>query len=656
MPIIKDQTTSDLDKLLSQAKGPHSRFEPTWHLNLAYYFGEQWLFWNRGRLDRPRLDPSRITLTDNRIVGMVRTELAKMTKQKPNFTVVPTTPDDADLQASLTGEKVLDFLWRHLYMRNKLTDVLLWSRICSAGFWKVYWDAARGAKVQILADQEGKPVMHAQTGAPVKPDDMRDEEGKLPEGLRPKTIATGDVHVEVVSPFEMFPDPIATELEDAEWTIQVAVKSAEYVKAHFDVELEPDVDIAPGPTESRLFPSYQVAGTSGYKGIKLNEYWCKPNSQHPEGRRAVWAKGKMLFEGANPYRCLPYVMFRSIPVPGRFWPSSVVEQLRGPQTELNKIRSQILENAQRIGNPALLASRQANISYSGVPGERVDFDDTVPNAIPSYLQPPNMPAYVLQQQERCEQSMQEISGQHEVSNAQVPAGVKAASAINLLQEADDTRLGPAIYDMEEALGRAGSMLLKLVAQYWTDERTVMIAGEDHAMDAMVFRGAALRENTHVEVQAGSAFPKSKAARQAAIESMLNLYFQYTGAQPINKRMLAKVLRDLEAGGIEKLFGDVSVDEGQINRENQRMCQGEIVAVHPYDNHQDHIEGHEEFQKGPTYEGLAPQVGQIMEAHVAEHRERLLAGFPVMEGGTPQAMPQGSPQTNGTPQPAGAPSG
>src|SRR4029077_3872525 len=107
------------------------------------------------------------------------------------------------------------------------------------------------------------------------------------------------------------------------------------------------------------------------------------------------------------------------------------------------------ENAQRIGNPALLASRQANINYQGTPGERIDFDDTVPNAIPSYLQPPQMPAYVDKQQDRIEQSIQEISGQHEVSNAQVPAGVKAASAINLLLEQDDTRLGPAIYDMEE---------------------------------------------------------------------------------------------------------------------------------------------------------------------------------------------------------------
>lgn len=643
-PYYADITVQDLDKLLGQARGARSRFEPTWHLNYAYYFGEQWLFWNRGRLDRPRLDPHRVTLTDNRIIGIVRTELAKMTMQKPAWQVVPTTAQDEDLQAALMGEKILQYLWRHLHMRDRLEDVLLWSRITGAGLWKIVWDSEAGQKVTVLADQEGQPVIHAETGAPMRPHEVAGETGELPEGLQSKTIATGDVHIETVAPFEFLSDPLATRLDLAEWCIQENVKSPEYVKQHYGLELEPDTDIAPGPTEARMFPSYQMGGTSNYKGVRLHEYWCKPNSVHPEGRRAVWAKGKILCEGPNPYKCLPYVMFTGIPVPGRFWGTSVVEQLRGPQTELNKMRSQILENAQRTGNPALLAARQANINYSGVPGERIDFDDTVQNATPSYLQPPQMPAYALQQQEKIEQAMQDISGQHEVSSAQVPAGVTAASAINLLQEADNTRLGPSIYAMEENLGIAGQMLLKRVAEYWTDERTVMIAGEDHALDAVAFRGAALKGNTRAEVQSGSMFPQSKAAKQAAIQQVLGLVFQYEGQMPLNKRMLGKLLRDMEAGSLDKLFGDASVDESQINRENQEISQGLPLPINPFDNHEAHIEGHTEFQKGPTYQKLGPEIGQLMETHVNEHRQQLMAAQAPM-------LPQPEPPPSGGTEPS-----
>lgn len=603
-----------------------------------FYLGDQWVFWNRGRLDRPRLDPWRVTLTDNRVGPVALKQLARLTKQRPAFQVVPTTDEDEDLQAALTGEKVLDFLWRHCKLRKSLHAALLWAQITGAGFWKITWDNAKGQKVQVLADETGKPVMHSETGAPMRPSDVADEQGQLPDGFMPKTIATGDVHVEVISPFEIYPDPIAKEMEDCEWLIQTAVKSTEWVKSHYGQDVQPDADVAAGPAEARLFPSWQMGGTSGYRGVTIKEYWCQPSNQHPKGRRVVWVKGKILFEDINPYPRLPYVMFKGWDVPGRFWPTSVIEQCKSSQTELNKFKSQVTENVHRVGNPALLAARQANIQYSGAPGERIDFDDTVQNAIPSYLQPPQVPQWVIEQIDRAEKSIEEISGQHEVSNAQVPAGVKAASAINLLQEADDTRLGPTISEMEEALGVAGEMLLELVAKYWTEERTIQVSGADNAWEVKGFRGAALRENTHVEVQAGSSMPRSKAAKQAAIQDVLNLIFQYQGQQPINRRMLAKLMKEYEAGALEKVFGDVSQTEAQINRENSEIAIGAELPINAFDEHQEHIEGHEEFQRTGTYKYLDPLQKQAMERHVLLHRQQLLAQM-----APPQGPEQGPPQ-------------
>jgi hypothetical protein len=617
--VTPESGVGELEKLLRRAKASRGGFEPVWYLNMAYYMGRQWVFWNRGRLDRPLLEPWRVTLTDNRIIGIVRTDVARMTKQKPAFTVVPVTSETADMEASRTGEQILNYLWRHLSLRKRLMETLRWSRVTGAGFWKIYWDSGKGERVTIACDPEGNPVLHAETGAPMRPDDF--DEG-LPEGVSTKTICTGDVAVETVSPFEMYFDPLALKIEEAEWCIQVAVKSPEWVKARFGIDLPADTDIASGVAEGKLFAGPSGGANSG-RGVKVSEYWAKPSTKYPKGRRAVWTANRMLLDEPNPYGELPYVMFEDIEVPGRFWPTSTVEQLREPQTELNKVRSQITDNAQRLGNPALLAAKQANVEYEGVPGERIDYDDTVPNAIPSYLEPPSMPPYVLQQQERIEQSMQEISGQHEVSSAQVPAGVTAASAINLLQEADDTRLGPAIYDMEETLGIAGTRLLELVAKYWTDARIVMIAGDDQAWTTMSFRGDALKENTHVEVQAGSAFPRSKAAKQAAIQQALNLALQYSQPGSLNPRDLAKVLRDMEAGALEKLFGDLTADVTQVNRENVQLARGERFPVNPYDNHQAHIDGHTEMQKGSSYQMLSPEVQQGIELHVAEHRTRLL---------------------------------
>jgi hypothetical protein len=468
----------------------------------------------------------------------------------------------------------------------------------------------------------------------------------------------------VVSPFEIYPDPLAKTLDECEWIIQVSIQSKDFVKQRYNVEMEPDANITPGTPEVRL--PIQVESGQTYKGIKVFEFWAKPSSDCPQGRHCVWAKEKILDDGPNPYKHIPYIRFQSIPVPGRFWGSSIAEQLRGPQTELNKIKSQIVENAQRIGNPAILIAATSNTKVSGVPGEEIKFDDASMNSRPEYLKPPDMPAYVIEQINRIEASMQEISGQHEVSQAQVPPGVKAASAINLLQEADDTRLGPAIAEMEQALWKAATMALEVVAQYWTDERIVMIAGENHKLDAISFKGAALKENTQVECQTGSMLPQSKAARQAAIQDFLALAFQYEGQQPLNPRFLAKTLKDLDAGALSKFYGDVSQDEGQINRENQELANGKPVKLHVYDNQQLHIEGHTEWQRSAGYAGLPPFEKNLTELHVREHREHMLeqlqpSAAPQPEEHkeetetTPEPGPEGPPGAPGAPgQPGEAP--
>jgi hypothetical protein len=49
-------TLSDLKGQQKKAANSRAQFERDWYLNLAYFFGDQWVFWNRRGLDRPRLD------------------------------------------------------------------------------------------------------------------------------------------------------------------------------------------------------------------------------------------------------------------------------------------------------------------------------------------------------------------------------------------------------------------------------------------------------------------------------------------------------------------------------------------------------------------------------------------------------------------------
>lgn len=635
-----DSAVKDLDDLYEKGKSARSRFEPTWYLNTAYFAGHQWLLWTRGRLYEPRLEPYRVTYTDNRIIGLVRTEVAKLTKQRPAFVVTPTTGDDEDIGSAELAERVLRHQWRALELERKQRSALTWARVCGAGFWKIYWDKNAGERVDILVGPDGEPLT-GQDGSVMRVSELPPQVLMAAQqaGAKPRSVHQGDVCIEVRSPFEIVIDPLAREdgLTTAEWIIEECVRSKDYVRDRYGVDLPADADAIAGVAESRFAPSIDVIdpGASQYKGVKVRELWQRPNGKVPNGKRCVWAGGKLLYEDTNPYDSMPYVMFTGVPVPGRFWPTSVVEQLRPVQTELNKTRSQIRENAARIGNPALLKSRLANVKYNGVPGEVIEFDDTLPNSVPSYLQPPELPNYVVQEPEQIEQSLREISGQHEVSSAQVPTGVTAASAIQLLQEQDDTRLGPEIAEMEMAIAQAGTKVLDLIARFYDDQRTVQIAGEDGDWDIFDFKGSQLAGNTHVEVQAGSSLPQNKAAKQAAMQDVLNLFLQY-GVQ-LDRRQLAKYLKDMRVGGFERLVEDFSNDESQINRENRQLAQGAQLPINEFDDDEAHVAGHTEFQKGSRYAQLGPQVGQVFEQHVAAHRQRLAAAAQAQQEQSPEAQ-------------------
>lgn len=651
---MRDSSLADLNELHRKARAARGKLEPIWYLNLAYYIGEQWIAWDGRGLFKPRLKANRITIVDNRIQPSVRLEIAKLTKAQPVFTVSPNTPDEEDANAAELGEQLMRYFWRHLHMQAMMSKALLWSRICGAGFVKTFWDPTLGDSTDVVVGPNGSILTDA-NGRRLKaggmPQSMADE-----LGASTKRVAQGDVRVEVRSPFQMFLDPLADSFSECEWLIEESVQSAESVQRRFGRYIEPDTIGNPGLVESRMGAVF-MPGTSNYKGVKLREYWCRPNVQHPTGKRAVWAEKELLFEDDHPFDTLPYVMLSGIPIPGRLWPTSIAEQLRGPQTELNKVKSQIAENRNRVGNPTILASKQAVqdpdkfIDSTTIPGGVYFFDDIgSPNSVPTYLQAPPLPEYVLQEIQNIEQSIQEIAGQHEVSSAQVPPGVTAASAINLLLESDDTRLGPAVTDYEVQLGDLGQKILKLAAHYYNDARTIRLVGDSGVWQIFDFRGSMLRNNTNVEVQAGSAFPQSKAAKQAAMQDLLTFFVQ--SGNPPHGRQLAQFLKDWEVGGAERLIEDFTVDERQVDRENVRMQQNVALQINPFDDDQAHIDGHQEFQKSDKYTQLGQSAQAIFEAHVEAHKQRLataqaaqMQSQQMMQGGPPGGQAQGPPPGN-----------
>jgi len=612
--------------------------ERQWYLNLAMYFGKQ----NIQTLDTPGgtrqfklyTPPApyyRSRPVVNRIRPAMRTEMAKLTAQKPNAFVVPASSDDRDMYAANAGEQIWDSMFRSKKIHRILRRSIFWTSVVGNGFIKSWWD-----------------------------EDKED----VTSGLM------GDICYEPITPFHLFvPDLKEVEIEDQSFVIHAANRDAEQLQMMYNKQ------ISSANADSSLleesFANVMGVNETGKKknNVLVLEMWLKPNN-YP-----VWPNGGMITVAGNeilaiheglPYdhRQYPFAHFRHVES-GKFYGDSVIADLISLQREYNRTRGQIIESKNRMAKPQLTAeigSIDPN-KITSEPGQIILYRPgfTPPQPLP--LQ--SIPSYVLEEQDRIKSDMDDISGQHDVSRGQVPSGVTAATAISYLQEQDDSMLSYTFDSIEEGIEKIAFQTLTYVKQYWDTKRKVKVTGEDGSFDVLAFEGSDLRDNTDIRIEAGSSLPTSRAAKQAFIMDLMKM-----GYIDPNKG-----LEVMEIGGINKIYEQVQVDVRQAQRENLKMAQATeeliqkfkeqklqeimqdpqaqeqlqsgqlqidpntgdltvngipmdtplIVPVNSWDDNRIHIERHNNYRKSQAFENLDPTAKDLFEQHVNAHVSAIMVG-------------------------------
>jgi hypothetical protein len=656
---MPDSTTSELDELLEASRHIRRQFEPQWLVNVAYTLGRQWIkVDSAGIMYDVDVGQDRVTLTDNRIRGSVHTAIAKQTKTPPVWVGVPKGPGDEEIQRARLRSIVFEHYWRASQARRKLNSALWYRETCGAGFWKITWDETAGEQTTVLARKGGKPLVDA-NGAPFTPKrvDELAQAGMLAEDIEPRTVATGEPCIDLKTPWEMFPDALGGEegLDSCEHIGEEAIYSIEYLRRRYAKspnigDVQESESPSAGVMESRFPGATSILrdgrrGAPGRRGVKVREFWSRE-------KHCVWtADGVYLVEEANPYPFLPYVMFSGFSA-GRFWPDAPVTDMISPQTELNKVESQIAENSERIGNPPLLESSESRTSgeWQGLPGERITYNVVTGGVadIPSFMQVPEMPVYVQNRPAQIVDSLNAISGQQEVAQGTVPQGVTAASAISMLLEANDTRLGPQIAEMADALVDSGRRLLWYVRAFAKTKRIARIAGDESMWDIYTFFGEQLGEADADEVEVGSTIANSTAMQQTVIRDMLNLLIQNGQVPP--QRELRRMMRQLNVGGVDAFFATIGRVQRFCAEEQRKLLRGEPVTTNTFDDDQAHLDEHTDYQMSATYQeairqpGTGPQVQMVFEAHTQEHRQKLqdAANQQAMAQAAQSALESGQP--------------
>lgn len=630
-----------------KCKTARNRIEQQWQLNMAFFYGKQWAViaqvpgMPNVQLATPQTPYWRARPVFNRIRPIIRTELAKVTSQKPSVSVIPASSDDEDLFRAQAAAQVWEGFYREKQVQRVIRSAMWWTLVTGTGFIKTWWDQNA---IDAFSDQQG------------------------------------DICIKAESPFHVFVSDLREEnIENQPYVIHATVKSMDYCNMVYKDQLKTPVSANIQGADDILnsaFLDLAGADTSRKDGVLCFEAWVKPGSlaKYPNGA-LLTVVGDQLVQAIEgwPYghKQYPFIKLEHIPK-GQFYTESTITDLISVQREYNRTHGQIIEAKNRMAKPQLIAP-VGSINASQIttePGQVIFYKPgfTPPQPLP--LQP--LPAYVLQELDRLNMEFDDISGQHEVSRGQTPTGVTAATAINFLQEQDDSKLSHTIDSLEMGMEKLGKQVLEYAVQFWDTERMIKITGKNESFDVLVLKGSELKGNTDLRVEAGSALPTSKAAKQAFLMDLMNSGF-------IDPH---KGLELMEIGGINRLYEELNVDERQAQRENLRMqmtapqvvaqfqqvqqsfsqfpmdAQGQPmdpntgqplmdpqtgqplqmpdmpVPVNNFDDHGKHIDVHTRYQKSQAYDRLPEEIKQLFTAHVQAHVAALMQSS--MPGGDPLA--------------------
>lgn len=594
-----------LDAYYSDCKKYRLQFENQWFLNLAFYFGRQYVQWtntragaiNMNRLIEPAAPPWRVRLIINKVRSTVRKEMSKITKERPVGFVIPKSTDDQDLLAAKAGDSLVEYFWREKKYMRELRRAVFWSTITGTGFLKDWYD----------------------------PDAMTPDEQQ------------GDMFVERISPFHIYiPNVQEEEIESQPYVIHSVGKTPDEVEIKYGIRPVADSKSSSSPMDEKFLNVLGIRESNNKDLVNVKEIWIKPNAKFKEGAVVVWAGSQILhMEEGWPYthKQFPFSKIDHIPT-GRFYAESTVTDLIPLQKEYNRGRSQIMESRNRMSKPQLVAPKGSidPNKMTSEPGLIILYQPgfSKPEAIP----PPNLPSYVIEELNRTLSDMNDISSQHEISQGQTPPGVSAATAISYLQEQDDTVLSYTTQSVEEVTEKVSRHFLSHVTQFWDSARQIQVVGDNRQFEVFELDKDALHNNTNFMIQIGSSTPRSLAAKQAFIMELGKM-----GWIPPDK-----ALRYLDMAETSKLYEEMQLDARQAQRENikfkivqippvqndpttgqpapidpNQLHELGVPSVNTWDNHIAHVMEHDNFRKGQIYDGLAPETKMVLEDHVQKHK-------------------------------------
>ena len=603
-PLRLASTMSDEDaELLARLKQYRERglqerrkYEPTWRICESFLAGRQWIGWNdrtRRIVDEP--NPQR---RERHTVDMIypyhQTVYGKLCVEDLRPDVVFAHTDTEGESIATHTRQLATWAWTNELQADKRAGQVIHKMITyGTSAMRTYYDRMKGPVVaEVPVGPDGKPVYNMEQAYALMA--QAQMTGEFPEMV---PLREGRICWEALSPFQIVVPPGIEDSDDFPWVMIDKVIWLPHAKERWpnaagelrEQELRTTTagrdmsDDASSPTNAGKLKDHMIATC----------VYIVPTKDFPNGRTIEFSDSTILEKtDALPYslRGVPHhgmQFFRYHTVDGRFWGRGIVEPLIGPQRQLNRARSQNIELKDR--NLGRVYARKGAITEANMPVGKIMELIEVPLHVDYPQETPGggIGPWVQQEAEINHQDMDRVAGLHDISMGRTPQGVEAFSAMALLKEQDERRVGPILKEIRIALADAMLLSLDLIKKYWRDQKRLAIVGKDGMVEEFIYAKNMLPPEFHVTLSKSSPLPTSPAAEA---QKIIDIYHAAIAAgQPLPPEWLKESLDAGRALPFPKR--EHQVQEKKAEMEHIFIEMGQLVQPDPFDDDQVHLQIH-----------------------------------------------------------------
>jgi len=586
---------------LELAKSDRSRYEPTWHICQSFLAGRHWVGWDTrtSRVVEMPNPQDRERHTVNVITPYHQTLLGKLYVEDLRPDLIFRRQDVESESIAEHTQKVAKFAWDVEVEADKRAYMVIHKMLTygtSAG--RCMFDPSKGDVIaEVPVGPDGKPMTDPeQAHAYVAEAQMNGEQVEW------TVLRNGQIVWEALAPHNIFPPPGVEDPDYFPWLVVGRPIPVNFIKNRWPEEAkglaEEDLRVA----EAKDMPGSEGNSPAGSGRLKehamLYTGYEMPCPDYPEGMCFTWTGQKALEVREE----LPYklkgrrhhgiIFFRYHMIDGRFWGKGCIEDLIGPQRQKNRARSQMIEMKDR--NLGRVYAKKGTITASNKPvGKIMELIEIPLHAdYPQETTGTPVGPWIENEARLNDEDMDRVAGMREVSLGQAPSGVSAYSAMALLSEQDERRIGPVLKDLRAGIGDMLLLTLGLIKEYWMDQKQLAVVGTDGMIEEFMYRKTLLPAEFHVEVGKHAPMPTSPAAE--AQKTFDLFHAAIASGQPLAPDWLYDSLQAGRSLPLPKREGEVQRKKAEM--EHYMMQQGQFVVPDPFDDDFLHLQVHREHRQ------------------------------------------------------------